>query len=211
MKKRTLITLFSTFLLIGSNTVTVFADEGTEAEVPVSVLEENPSTDPIDPTEPNEPVEEPNKPTEPSEPVEEPNEPTEPSEPVEEPNEPTEPSEPVEEPNEPTESATNPNVTDNPTESPVTTDQGHVIVAIEDSQPIIQLADGTTQKVEASEIGVTVQNDGTVAVTGNDGKMKVLPQTGEKETIALSIASIFMTLTGGFSLFRLNKRSRAKS
>ncbi|MDT2698661.1 LPXTG cell wall anchor domain-containing protein, partial [Enterococcus gallinarum] len=57
----------------------------------------------------------------------------------------------------------------------------------------------------------TVQNDGTVAVTGNDGKMKVLPQTGEKETIALSIAGIFMILTGGFSLFRLNKRDRAKS
>lgn len=41
--------------------------------------------------------------------------------------------------------------------------------------------------------------------------MKVLPQTGEKETIALSIAGIFMILTGGFSLFRLNKRDRAKS
>ena len=86
-----------------------------------------------------------------------------------------------------------------------------MIVAVEDSKPIIQLADGTTKKVEAKEIGADVQKDGTVTVKGSDGKMKVLPQTGEKETIALSIAGIFMTLTGGFSLFRLNKRDRAKS
>ncbi|EAA0154559.1 LPXTG cell wall anchor domain-containing protein, partial [Listeria monocytogenes] len=127
----------------------------------------------------------------------EPTEPTEPSEPIEEPTEPTEPSEPIEEP---TESATNPNVTDNPTESPVTTDQGHVIVAVEDSKPIVQLADGTTQKVEASEIGATVQNDGTVAVTGNDGKMKVLPQTGETGNIALSVLGGLLVLGSGVIL-----------
>ncbi|EKL7627722.1 LPXTG cell wall anchor domain-containing protein [Enterococcus faecalis] len=214
MKKFALLTLFSTALLVSAPLVS-YADE-TASSSDINILADDDPVVPVDPTDPTDsttpvdPVDpvDPSEPTEPSEPIEEPTEPTEPSEPVEEPTEPTEPSEPIEEP---TESATNPNVTDNPTESPVTTDQGHVIVAVEDSKPIVQLADGTTQKVEASEIGATVQNDGTVAVTGNDGKMKVLPQTGEKETIALSIAGIFMTLTGGFSLFRLNKRDRAKS
>ena len=55
-------------------------------------------------------------------------------------------------------------------ENPVNTDTGVVIVAVEDSKPIIQLADGTTKKVEAKEIGADVQKDGTVTVKGSDRK-----------------------------------------
>ena len=73
-----------------------------------------------------------------------------------------------------------------------------MIVAVEASKPIIQLADGTTQKVEAKEIGATVQNDGTVSVKGNDGKMKVLPKTGETENIALSVLGSLMVLGSAF-------------
>ncbi|EOH84545.1 LPXTG-domain-containing protein cell wall anchor domain, partial [Enterococcus villorum ATCC 700913] len=115
------------------------------------------------------------EPTEPSEPTE----PTEPSKPTE----PTEPSKPVD---------------TNPIENPVNTDTGVVIVAVEDSKPIIQLADGTTKKVEAKEIGADVQKDGTVTVKGSDGKMKVLPKTGETENIALSVLGSLMVLGSAF-------------
>lgn len=104
-------------------------------------------------------------------------------------NEPTEPTEPTE-PNKP--------VDTNPIENPVNTDTGVVIVAVEDSKPIIQLADGTTKKVEAKEIGANVQKDGTVTVKGSDGKMKVLPKTGETENIALSVLGSLMVLGSAF-------------
>ncbi|MCM6877328.1 LPXTG cell wall anchor domain-containing protein, partial [Enterococcus faecium] len=117
-------------------------------------------------------------------------EPTEPSKPTE----PTEPSKPVD---------------TNPIENPVNTDTGEVIVAVEDSKPIIQLADGTTKKVEAKEIGANVQKDGTVTVKGSDGKMKVLPKTGETENIALSIIGSLSTLASGFFLFNRNKKGQA--
>ncbi|HBG9042296.1 TPA: LPXTG cell wall anchor domain-containing protein, partial [Clostridioides difficile] len=99
------------------------------------------------------------------------------------PTEPTEPSKPVD---------------TNPIENPVNTDTGVVIVAVEDSKPIIQLADGTTKKVEAKEIGADVQKDGTVTVKGSDGKMKVLPKTGETENIALSVLGSLMVLGSAF-------------
>ncbi|EGO8392758.1 LPXTG cell wall anchor domain-containing protein [Enterococcus faecalis] len=83
-------------------------------------------------------------------------------------------------------------------ENPVNTDTGVVIVAVEDSKPIIQLADGTTKKVEAKEIGANVQKDGTVTVKGSDGKMKVLPKTGETENIALSVLGSLMVLGSAF-------------
>ncbi|HFX3770824.1 TPA: LPXTG cell wall anchor domain-containing protein, partial [Enterococcus faecium] len=112
--------------------------------------------------------------------------PTEPSKPTE----PTEPSKPVD---------------TNPIENPVNTDTGVVIVAVEDSKPIIQLADGTTKKIEAKEIGANVQKDGTVTVKGSDGKMKVLPKTGETENIALSVLGSLMVL-GSASAFIFKKR-----
>lgn len=85
-----------------------------------------------------------------------------------------------------------------PVENPVNTDTGEVIVAVEDSKPIIQLADGTTKKVEAKEIGANVQKDRTVTVKGSDGKMKVLPKTGETENIALSVLGSLMVLGSAF-------------
>ena len=75
-----------------------------------------------------------------------------------------------------------------------------MIVAVEDSRPIIQLADGTTKKVEAKEIGADVQKDGTVTVKGLDGKMKVLPKTGETENIVLSVLGGLLVLGSGVIL-----------
>ena len=110
------------------------------------------------------------------------------------PTEPTEPSKPS--PIKPTEPSKA--VDTNPIENPANTDTGVVIVAIEDSKPIIQLADGTTKKVEAKEIGADVQKNGTVTVKGSDGKMKVLPKTGETENIALSVVGSLMVLGSAF-------------
>lgn len=87
-----------------------------------------------------------------------------------------------------------PAVTDPTPETPVTNEEGTVIVGVEKSKPIVQFADGTTQKVEASTIGATVQKNGTFAVKGNDGKMKVLPKTGETENIALSVLGGLLAL-----------------
>lgn len=59
---------------------------------------------------------------------------------------------------------------------------------------------GTTKKVEAKEIGANVQKDGTVTVKGTDGKMKVLPKTGEAENIALSVLGGLFVLGSGVIL-----------
>lgn len=40
--------------------------------------------------------------------------------------------------------------------------------------------------------------DGTVTVKGSDGKMKVLPKTGETENIALSVLGSLMVLGSAF-------------
>ena len=161
---------------------------------PTEPVEPTTPTDPVEPTNPTEPVE-PTKPTDPVEPTDqtEPVEPTKPTDPVE-PTAPTKPTEPAE----PTEPAKP--VDTNPIENPVNTDTGVVIVAVEDSKPIIQLADGTTKKVEAKEIGADVQKDGTVTVKVSDGKMKVLPKTGEESTAALSVLGGFMLLGSGILL-----------
>ncbi|EAC9475069.1 LPXTG cell wall anchor domain-containing protein, partial [Listeria monocytogenes] len=48
--------------------------------------------------------------------------------------------------------------------------------------------------------GADVQKDGTVTVKGSDGKMKVLPKTGEESTAALSVLGGFMLLGSGILL-----------
>ena len=48
------------------------------------------------------------------------------------------------------------------------------------------------------EIGADVQKDGTVTVKGSDGRMKVLPKTGETENIALSVLGSLMVLGSAF-------------
>ena len=68
------------------------------------------------------------------------------------------------------------------------------------SADLIEVDNNKPQDFDLYEIGATIQNDGTVTVTGNDRKMKVLPQTGEKETIALSVLGGFLVLGSGVIL-----------
>lgn len=55
-----------------------------------------------------------------------------------------------------------------------------------------------TQSFALDELNPKVQKDGTVTVKGSDGKMKVLPKTGETENIALSVLGSLMVLGSAF-------------
>ena len=188
MKKIVFVSLFSTMLLVGNVGVTAFADELDPTSPGV--------TDPVDPTTPIDP-------TDPVDPGTDPSNPTDPVDPGTKPEQPTKPNKPETKPSQPTAPVEQPKPVDtNPIENPVTTDKGNIIVAVEDSKPIVQLSDGTTKKVEAKEIGATVQKDGTVIVKSDDGKLKVLPKTGEKETLALSVLGSLMTGLSGFVFFK---------
>ncbi|MDU3404425.1 MAG: LPXTG cell wall anchor domain-containing protein, partial [Enterococcus faecalis] len=176
-------------------------DPGTDPSKPTDPVD--PGTDPSKPTDPVDPGTDPSKPTDPVDPGTDPSKPTDPVDPGTKPEQPTKPNKPETKPSQPTAPAEQPKPVDtNPIENPVTTDKGHIIVAVEDSKPIVQLSDGTTKKVEAKEIGATVQKDGTVTVKSDDGKLKVLPKTGEKETIALSVLGSLMTGLSGFVFFK---------
>ena len=104
---------------------------------------------------------------------------------------------------------TNPNIgggntsTTNPsTTNPVNTENGNKVIGVENSLPILQLADGTTKKVTPQEIGATVQKDGTLAVKANDGTLKVLPKTGATNGMAMSILGSLISLATGAFVFK---------
>ncbi|MBD9966512.1 pheromone response LPXTG-anchored adhesin PrgC, partial [Enterococcus faecalis] len=47
---------------------------------------------------------------------------------------------------------------------------------------------------------------GNVEVKASDGKMKVLPHTGEKFTLLFSVLGSFFVLISGFFFFKKNKK-----
>lgn len=191
-------------------------------------LPDEPSV-PTDPTTPSEPE----QPTEPSTP-EQPDEPTKPAEqsvpekPVE-PNKPTEPvpDKPVvpQQPERPTDVVVTPNgeivtggsiqqstvpietnnlaeVTHVPTvTTPIETASGESIVAVEKGVPLAQTADGL--KPIKSEYKVLPS--GNVQVKSADGKMKVLPYTGEKMGIMGSIVGACLTALSGILFYKKRK------
>lgn len=64
--------------------------------------------------------------------------------------------------------------------NPFKTQGGQTIVGTQNSQVIIQQADGSTQTVKAEEVGGTTNADGTVTLKTASGEVKTLPQTGEE-------------------------------
>ncbi|EOJ04709.1 LPXTG cell wall anchor domain-containing protein, partial [Enterococcus faecalis] len=90
----------------------------------------------------------------------------------------------------------------NPIVNPVTTENGLEIVSTENGQPIVKNTDGTTRKVTPKEVGAELQKDGTLKVKGKDGKMKVLPHTGEKENALFVLVGTLLAATSSYVLKR---------
>ncbi|MFG5461584.1 LPXTG cell wall anchor domain-containing protein [Enterococcus faecalis] len=181
-------------------------------------------TDPTTPSEPEQPTgpSTPEKPTEPSvseKPVE-PNKPTEPEKPVvpDKPVVPQQPEQPIDvvvtlngeiatggatqQPTVPIETNHLAEVTHVPTvTTPIETASGESIVAVEKGVPLAQTADGL--KPIKSEYKVLPS--GNVQVKSADGKMKVLPYTGEKMGIMGSIAGACLTVLSGILFYKKRK------
>ena len=117
------------------------------------------------------------------------------------PTTPTDPTTPVD--------PTTPGTTDPTTpvapENPITTDGGHTVIGVDNSNPIIKTADGTIKTVSATEIGGTVNENGTVSIKDNDGKMKVLPKTGTKDSVLLAFFGGLMVLGSGIIFKKKNR------
>ena len=208
MKKFALVSLFSASLLLLVPLV-IFADDvdnistdqqGTEKVVIFAIEDPIEPVNPEEPTDPVEPVN-PEESTNPEEPID-PEEPTDSVEPTE-PTTPAVPNEPVDnntrnKPNTPSLSnGSNAAENTSPREESVQTEGGKTVVGADNSNPNIQMADGSTKKVTAEEIGDQVQSDGTIHVKESDGKMKVLPKTGEKEQSILSVIGSLIVLGTG--------------
>src|SRR5574337_170213 len=200
MKKFTFITLFSTALLLSAPIVS-FADQATNSE----------TTTPIDPTTPTDPT----TPVDPTTPgTTDPTTPVDPTTPgTTDPTTPgtTDPTTPATtDPTTPgTTDPTTPGTTDPTTpvapENPITTDGGHTVIGVDNSNPIIKTADGTIKTVSATEIGGTVNENGTVSIKDNDGKMKVLPKTGTKDSVLLAFFGGLMVLGSGIIFKKKNR------
>ncbi|HEN0407611.1 TPA: LPXTG cell wall anchor domain-containing protein [Streptococcus agalactiae] len=65
---------------------------------------------------------------------------------------------------------------------PITTVTGDQVIGTQDGKVLVQTPSGTQLK-DAAEVGGNVQKDGTVAIKKSDGKIEVLPNTGEGKTI----------------------------
>lgn len=212
---------------LGETTGSVLPDEPNVPTDPITPSEPEQPTEPSTPEQPSEPStptepSEPSKPTDPSLPDEPsvPTEPTTPSKP-EQPTEPTTPSVPeqptdvVVKPNgeiatgESTQQPTVPIETNNLSEvthvptvtTPIETASGEAIVAVDKGVPLTQTADGL--KPIKSEYKVLPS--GNVQVKSADGKMKVLPYTGEKMGIIGSIAGVCLTVLSGILIYKKRK------
>lgn len=177
----------------------------TETPDPVTEAEETVPVTPIDTTEPVEkPIEElppvetedPTKPVEPGT--------TEETKPVEE--------KPVEEPTDTKKEVELPKQTEAPkpvtqheVNAPITTAVGYQVVGTQDSQVLVQEADGTVVTVSAETVGGSVQKDGTVALKTKDNKLVILPSTGEAEAMAVSALGFLSVFTGLFLRLRKGK------
>ena len=183
-------------------------------EKPAEPTPENPGTKPSDPVVPSDPANPSTKPsTEPEKPIEPTPNPSTPSSGDKKDEEKTKPEEkPDKKPAEDrpkttdeanqagksqigtTSTATGQVVQDVAPNKPVTTNSGVTIVGVQDSNPIIANADGTTSVVSAASIGATVNPDQTVSVTTASGELKTLPKTGEKAFISSLLSLIGLSL-----------------
>ena len=189
------------------------SSEPTNPTEPVDPAE--PPVIPTDPTEPSKPTE-PTTPSEPEKPVtpEQPKEPTQPVIPEkpaepETPKTPEQPTKPIDvvvtpsgeidktnqsagtQPSIPIETSNLAEVTHVPSETtPITTEAGEEIVAVDKGVPLTKTPEG----LKPISSSYKVLPSGNVEVKASDGKMKVLPHTGEKFTLLFSVLGSFFVL-----------------
>ncbi len=181
----------------------------TEPSTPEKPIEPGTSTEPSTPEKPAEPE----KPITPNKPA--PEKPVTPEKPVV-PSKPTPTNvvvtptgeiatgEVTQQPTVPIETSNLAEITHVPSgDTPVTTAAGEAIVAVDKGVPLTQTADGL--KPITSEYKVLPS--GNVQVKAADGKMKVLPYTGEEINLVVSAAGSILSIVSGFVFFKRRKGS----
>ncbi|OTN93534.1 hypothetical protein A5804_002904 [Enterococcus faecium] len=94
--------------------------------------------------------------------------------------------------------------------TPVETDTGEKIVSVVDGVAYKQKNDGTLTPISGE---VKQLSSGNIAVKGSDGQMKVLPKTGEKETVLGTVLGMVMVALSGIGVWfkkrkRMNEENR---
>lgn len=194
----------------------------SEPSVPAEPSKPTDPSVPVVPTDPTEPTTEPSTPEKPAEPEK----PITPSKPAPEkpvtPEKPAAPSKPTttnvvvtptgeidtgestKEPTVPIETNNLAEVTHVPSiTTPIETASGEAIVAVDKGVPLAQTADG----LKPIKSDYQVLPSGNVQVKANDGKMKVLPYTGEEISLVVSAAGSILSIVSGFVFFKRRKGS----
>ncbi|EGP4751690.1 LPXTG cell wall anchor domain-containing protein [Enterococcus faecium] len=94
--------------------------------------------------------------------------------------------------------------------TPVETDTGEKIVSVVDGVAYKQKNDGTLTPISGE---VKQLSSGNIAVKGSDGQLKVLPKTGEKETVLGTVLGMGMVALSGIGVWfkkrkRMNEENR---
>lgn len=79
--------------------------------------------------------------------------------------------------------------------TPVETDTGEKIVSVVDGVAYKQANDGTLTPITAE---VNQLPSGNITVKGSDGQLKVLPKTGTKQTVMMTVLGSLLTLGSAF-------------
>lgn len=87
--------------------------------------------------------------------------------------------------------------------NPFQTPGGQIVIGTQNSQVIIQQADGSTPLVAPEAVGGTTNADGTVTLKAASGEVKTLPQTGDEAGSLLSFLGTSLLM--GLGLLKKKK------
>ncbi|MFU2164785.1 LPXTG cell wall anchor domain-containing protein [Streptococcus pluranimalium] len=87
--------------------------------------------------------------------------------------------------------------------TPFQTPGGQIVIGTQNSQVIIQQADGSTPLVAPEAVGGTTNADGTVTLKAASGEVKTLPQTGDEAGSLLSFLGTSLLM--GLGLLKKKK------
>lgn len=78
--------------------------------------------------------------------------------------------------------------------APITTDKGQTVVGTNNGNVLVKDVSGHIKETSASEVGGTKQSDGTIVLKTSDGKLQVLPHTGDDGSIWKTLLGICILL-----------------